>query len=63
MSENRKVRCYDVPSVFVNTDVDKDVLMVLKSKLATILLNIAPEVYQRYMTADKKRTPVLYVKL
>jgi hypothetical protein len=27
--EKRKVRCYDVPSAFVNTDVDEDVIMVL----------------------------------
>ncbi len=26
--EHRKVRCYDILSAFVNTDVDKDVLMV-----------------------------------
>jgi hypothetical protein len=63
VSENRKVCCYDVPSAFVNTDVDEDILVVLKGKLATMLLNIAPEVYQRYITADKKGTPVLYVKL
>ena len=48
-SENRKIRCYYVPSAFVNTDVDKDVLVVLKGDLATKLLNIAPEVYQRYI--------------
>jgi hypothetical protein len=63
VSENRKVRCYDVPSAFVNTDVNEGVLMVLKGKLATMLLHIAPEVYQRYMTADRKGTPVLYGKL
>ncbi len=62
-SENRKIHCYDVPSAFVNTDIDKNVLMGLKGKLATMLLNIAPEVYQRYITTDKKGTPVLYVKL
>jgi hypothetical protein len=44
-SENRKVRCYDVPSAFINTDVNKDILMVLKGELATMLQNIAPEVY------------------
>ena len=33
-SENRKVRCYDVPSAFINTKVDEDVMMVLKGKLA-----------------------------
>jgi hypothetical protein len=35
-SKRRKVRCYDVPSAFVNTDVDKDVLMVLKGELVEI---------------------------
>jgi hypothetical protein len=62
-SENRKVRCYDVPSAFVNTDINKDVPMVLKGKLATMLLNIVLEVYQIYMPADRKGTPLLYVKL
>jgi hypothetical protein len=27
-AEKRKVRCYDVPSAFVNTEVDEDVIMV-----------------------------------
>ncbi len=44
-SKRRKVCCYDVPSTFVNMDVDKDVLMVLKGELATMLLQIAPGVY------------------
>ncbi len=62
-SKRGKVQYYDVPSTFVSTDVDEDVLMVLKGELATMLLQIAPDVYQRYITADKKGTPVLYVKL
>ncbi len=34
--EGRKVRCYDVLSAFVNTDVDEDViLVVLKGNLQT----------------------------
>jgi hypothetical protein len=62
-SKRRKVRCYDVPSAFVNTDVDEDMLMILKGELATMLMKIAPEVYSRYVMADKKGTPVLYMKL
>ena len=31
--EHIKVRCYDNPSAFVNTDLDEDVLMVLKGGL------------------------------
>jgi hypothetical protein len=63
VSKRRKVRCYNVPSAFVNTDIDEDVLMMLKEELATMLMEIAPELYSRYVTADKKGTLVLYVKL
>jgi len=58
--EGRKVRCYNVPSAFVNTDVDEDVIMVLKGELADMMIQIAPEVYRKYVTADRKAgTPIL----
>ena len=41
-NEKRKVRCFDIPSGFVDTDVDKDVLMVLKRELANMMIQIAP---------------------
>ncbi len=63
VSKRRKVRCYDVPSAFVNTDVDKDVLMVLKEELVEMMILIAPQVYRKYVTKDKKGTKLLYVKL
>jgi hypothetical protein len=62
-NEKRKVRCFDIPSAFVNTDVDKDVLMVLKGELADMMMQIAPQVYRKYVTINKKGTPILYVKL
>jgi hypothetical protein len=62
-SKHRKVRCYDVPSAFVNTDVDKDMLMVFKGELAGMMIQIAPQVYRKYVTVDKKGTKLLYVKL
>ncbi len=46
-SEKRKVRCYDIPSAFVNTDVDEDVLMVLKRELAKMMIHIAPQTNQK----------------
>jgi hypothetical protein len=57
------VRCYDIPSAFVNTDVDEDVLMVLKGELAEMMIQFAPQTYQKYMTVDRKGTPILYVEL
>ncbi len=61
-SEMRKVRCYDTPSaLFVNTDVDENVLMVLKGELAEMMMQIAPQTYQKYVTVDKKGTPIPYI--
>jgi hypothetical protein len=62
-SEKRKVRCYDILSAFVNTDVDEDVLMVLKGELAEMMIQIAPQMYQKYVTVDRKGTQILYMRL
>jgi hypothetical protein len=58
-SKKRHIRCYDVPSAFVNTDVDENVLMVLRGELAEMMVHIAPQIYRKHITVDKKGTPVL----
>jgi hypothetical protein len=45
------------------TDVGKVVQMVLKGESAEMMIQMAPQVYQRYVTVNKKGLPVLYVKL
>jgi hypothetical protein len=62
-SEKRHVRCYDVPSAFVNTDIDVNVLLVLKGELAEMMVHITPQIHGKYITLNKKGTPVLHVKL
>jgi hypothetical protein len=47
----------------VNTDVDKEVIMVLKGDLAEMMIQVVPEVYRKYVAADKKGNKILYVKL
>ena len=47
----------------MNTDVDEDVIMVLKAELADMMVQIAPEIYRRYVTIDRKGNKILYVKL
>jgi hypothetical protein len=37
--------------------------MVIKGKLAEMMVQIVPQVYWKYVTFDKKGTKVLYVKL
>ena len=56
-SKKRHVRCYGMPSVFVNTDMDENVLMVLKGELAEMTVHIAPQIYWKHITA------VLFMKL
>ena len=58
-NERRKVRCYDIPHAFVNTDVNRDIIMGLKGEVSELMIQIAPEVYRRYVTADKNVTKVL----
>ena len=47
----------------MNTNVDAEVIMVLKGDLAEMMIQVAPKVYQKYVAVDKKRTKILYVKL
>ncbi len=63
VKERRLVQCFDVPSAFVNTDVNKDLLMVLKGELARMMEQIALQIYRKCITVDKKGTKILYVKL
>ncbi len=37
--------------------------MVLKGELAGMMVQIAPQVYSKYLTVDKKGPKVFYVKL
>jgi len=37
-NEGQDFRCYDMLSAFINTKVDKDVIMVLKGELADMMI-------------------------
>ena len=61
-SKKRHVQCYDVPSTFVNMEVDENVLMVLKGELTEMMVCIGPQIYCKHININQKGTPVLYVK-
>ena len=53
--ERRDIGCYDIPGAFLHTDSDKDITMVLKGRLAKLMVQVAPNLYQRkYVTVDKR---------
>ena len=61
--EGRKNRCFDIPSAFLTTDTDEDVIMVLKGELADFLVNLHPGIYTRYVIKDSRGKSLLYVRL
>ncbi len=52
-----------MPSAFVNTYVNEDILMVLKGELADMMVQIVPQIYRKYIAVERKVTMILYVKL
>jgi hypothetical protein len=62
-SKRRAVQYYNIPSAFVNIDVDKDVLMVLNGELADMMVQIALQIYRKYVTMDRKGKRILYMNL
>ncbi len=61
-SKKRHVQCYNVSSV-ANTDMDKNMLMVLKGELAKMMVHIAPQIYRKHIVVDKRGSLLLHVKL
>jgi len=61
--ERRDVGCYDIPGAFLHADSDEDITMVLKGRIAELMVQVAPNLYRKYITVDKRNTPILYIKI
>ena len=61
--EGREVACFDIPGAFLHTNSDKDITMILKGRLAELMVQVAPNLYRKYILVDRKGTAVLYVKM
>jgi hypothetical protein len=61
--EGRDVACFDIPGAFLHADVDEDITMVLKGRLAELMVQVAPNLYRKYIMVNRKGTAILYVKM
>ncbi len=61
--EGCNVACFDIPGAFLHADVDEDITMVLKGRLAELMVQVAPNLYRKYIAVDRKGTAILYVKM
>jgi hypothetical protein len=61
--EGRAVVVIDVPGAFLSADMDEEVLMTLRGRLAELMVKTAPNIYRKYITLDSNNRLVLYVLL
>jgi hypothetical protein len=61
--EGRNFACFDILGAFLHADVEEDITIVLKGSLAELMVQVAPNLNRKYITADRKGTAILYVKM
>jgi hypothetical protein len=59
--EGRKVVTIDIPSAFPNAYNDKETIMLLKGRLAKLMVQVNPQLYRKYIIHDSKNQPLLYI--
>ena len=52
--KGRNVACFDIPVVILHADVNEDITMVLKGRLAELMVQVASNLYRKYITVDWK---------
>ena len=61
--EERDTTTCDIPGAFLHADNDETVLMLLRGKLAELLVKVDPKLYRKYVITLRKGILMLYVKL
>ena len=61
--EDRKIATLDIPGAFLYTDLDENVVMILRGPLAELMVGIDPELYTPFMVTTSKNEKILYVKM
>jgi len=61
--EGDDVACFNILGAFLHAESDEDITMVLKGRLAELMVQVALNLYRKYITVDRKGTAILYVKM
>ena len=61
--ERRNVAVLDIANAFLQADNDETVNMLLRGKLAEMMVRIDPALYWEYVTYSTNGVPMLYVRL
>ena len=47
----------DLPGKFLHADHDDEVIMIMKGKLAELMVMVYPQIYRKYIVRTKKVNP------
>jgi hypothetical protein len=61
--EECDVACFDIPGAFLHANLDKDITMILKGRLADLMVKVAPNLSKKYISVDRRGAAILYVKM
>jgi hypothetical protein len=61
--EGRDMVIVDVHWAFLKTAMDEEVYMCIRGRLAELMVQTAPEIYQKYITVNSDNMPLIFVKL
>ncbi len=61
--KEHSVACFNIPGAFLHPNLDKDIVMILKGRLAKLMMQVAPNLYWKYISVDRKGMAILYVKM
>ena len=61
--EGRHIATCDLPGAYLNTDNNEETIMLLKGKLAELMVQVDPKMYRKYVTTSRKGEAMLYVRL
>jgi len=53
----------DIPGAFLHSDMEEEVHMLLKGKIAELIIKLDSKLYRKYIWRNKNDKPMLYVKL
>jgi hypothetical protein len=61
--DGRYVVVADIPGAFLHVDMEEEVHMLLKGKIAELIVKLDPKLYRKYIWQNKNKKTMLYLKL
>jgi hypothetical protein len=61
--EGCDIAYFNIPGSFLHADFDKDITIILKGRLAELMVQVVPNLYRKYISVDKKGMAIIYIKM